>query len=210
MGSSVVIRSHLQFAVACIANILLSGCVGPQPTQILDAHNDHSSYGMGLDERDFAGAAQAAVQKLLGSGAVDRPGGGRYVIAISRITNDTMQRVDTDLLVKKIRVALLNSGKAAITTAIGDSGPEDALSVRYRELRQSNEYNQQNMASEHEMALPDLSLSGKFIQSNTTVDAGQRTDYNFQLSLTDLHSGVALWEDEEPLSKLGSNATVAW
>ncbi len=190
--------------------LLISGCAAPQPTQILDARTDHSGYGMGLDERDFSSAAQAAVQKLLGSGAVDRPGGGRYVIVISRITNDTMQRIDTDQLVKKIRVALLNSGKAAITTSMGDAGAEDQMSARYRQLRESNEYNQRNMAGAHEMALPDLSLSGKFIQSNTTVDRGQRVDYEFQLSLTDLHSGVALWEDEEPLSKLGSNATVAW
>jgi uncharacterized protein (TIGR02722 family) len=197
-------------AVFWTAMLLISGCAAPQPTQILDARTDHSGYGMGLDERDFSSAAQAAVQKLLGSGAVDRPGGGRYVIVISRITNDTMQRIDTDQLVKKIRVALLNSGKAAITTSMGDAGAEDQMSARYRQLRESNEYNQRNMAGAHEMALPDLSLSGKFIQSNTTVDRGQRVDYEFQLSLTDLHSGVALWEDEEPLSKLGSNATVAW
>jgi uncharacterized protein (TIGR02722 family) len=188
----------------------LAACATSQPTQIINARTDQSGYGMGLDERDFSTAAQAAVQKLLTSGAVDRPGGGRYVIAISRITNDTMQRIDTDQLVKKIRVALLNSGKAAITTAIGGNGAEDKMSARTRELRESKEYNQSNVAGEHEMAAPDLSLSGKFLQHNNRVDNGQRVDYEFQLSLTDVHTGLALWEDEEPLSKLGTNNTVAW
>jgi uncharacterized protein (TIGR02722 family) len=186
------------------------GCAAPQPTQVIGAQNDPSGYGMGLDSRDFTSAAQTSVGKLLASGAVDHPGGGRYVIAMSRITNDTMQRIDTDQLVKKIRIALLNSGKAAITTAVSDNGPEDDMSFRTRELRQSQEFNQRNIAGRHEMAAPDLSLSGKILQSNNNVDRGQRVDYLFQLSLTDLHTGVAVWEDEEPISKLGTNVTVAW
>jgi uncharacterized protein (TIGR02722 family) len=189
----------------------LAGCAAPQPaTQLISPRTDQSGYGMGLDARDFSSAAQAAVQKLLNSSAVDRPGGGRYVVVISRVTNDTMQRIDTDLLIKKIRIALLNSGKAAVTTAISENGPEDDMTMRSRELRQSAEFNQRNVAGLHEAAAPDLSLSGKIIQSNSVVDNGQRVDYSFQLSLTDLHTGVAIWEDEEPISKLGTNATVAW
>ncbi len=190
---------------------VLAGCASrPQPTQIISARTDQSGYGMGLDSRDFSSAAQATVQKMLTSGALDNPRGGRYIIAISNITNDTMQRIDTDQLIKKIRVQLLNSGKAAITTAISDNGAEDAMTMRVRQLRKSKEFSQRNAAGEHEMAEPDLSLSGKIIQSNNTVDNGQRVDYAFQLTLTDLHSGVAIWEGEEPLSKLGSNGTVAW
>ena len=147
---------------------------------------------------------------MMEAGVLDHPGGGRYVVAISRVTNDTMQRVDTDQLVKKIRVAILNSGKAVVTTAVADSGAEDPMTIRVRQLRQSNEFSQRNVAGAHEMAAPDLSLSGKFLQSDNTVDNGQRVDYAFQLSLTDLHTGLAIWEDEEPLSKLGTGRTVAW
>jgi uncharacterized protein (TIGR02722 family) len=188
----------------------LAACAAPQPTQIISARADQSGYGMGLDSRDFNSAAQQAVQKLLTSGAVDHPGGGRYVIAISRITNDTMQRIDTDQLIKKIRVALLNSGKAVITTAVSANGAEDDMTARVRELRQSQEFSQRNIAGGHEMAAPDLSLSGKILQNDNRVDNGQRVEYSFQLSLTDLHSGVAVWEDEEQVAKLGTNNTVAW
>lgn len=187
----------------------VAGCA-PQQTQILSERTDQSGNGMGLDSRDFNKAAQAAVQKMMEAGVLNHPGGGRYVIAMSRVTNDTMQRVDTDQLVKKIRVAVLNSGKAVVTTAIADNGAEDPMTIRVRQLRQSNEFSQRNVAGAHEMAAPDLSLSGKFLQSDITVDNGQRVDYAFQLSLTDLHTGLAIWEDEEPLSKLGTNRTVAW
>jgi uncharacterized protein (TIGR02722 family) len=205
------ISFSLRRIAAASAAAALASCAGPQPaTQILSPRTDQSGYGMGLDARDFSSAAQAATQKLLASSAVDRPGGGRYVVVISRVTNDTMQRIDTDLLIKKIRIALLNSGKAAVTTAISENGAEDDMTMRSRELRQSAEFNQRNVAGLHEAAAPDLSLSGKIIQTNTVVDNGQRVDYAFQLSLTDLHTGVAIWEDEEPISKLGTNATVAW
>lgn len=195
---------------ALLITLALAACAGPQPTQIINARTDQSGLGMGLDARDFNAAAQAATQKLLTSGALDHPGGGRYIVAISRITNDTMQRIDTDELVKKIRIAMLNSGKAVVTTAVADNGPEDAMSFRYRQLRESKEFNQRNMASQHAMALPDLSLSGKIIQHDNYVDNGQRVDYSFQLSMTDLKTGLAVWEDEEPISKLGTNRTVAW
>jgi PBP1b-binding outer membrane lipoprotein LpoB len=84
------------------------------------------------------------------------------------------------------------------------------MSVRVRELRESQEYSQKNIAGGGEMVAPDLSLSGKFLQNNNRVDNGQRVEYLFQLSLTDLHSGVAIWEDEVDIKKLGTNTTVAW
>ena len=191
------------------AVLMLSACAEPS-TQIIDPRADRSGYGLGLDERDFSSAAQDSVQKMLASGALDHPGGGRYVVAISRITNDTMQRIDTDELVKKIRVQIRNSGKAVVTTAIGGGGAEDDMTMRVRQLRGSREFSHANLAREGEMVAPELSLSGKLIQHNSVVAAGQRVDYSFQLALTDLHSGLAVWENETPISKVGSNRTVAW
>jgi uncharacterized protein (TIGR02722 family) len=187
----------------------VSACTA-QSTQMIDPRADRSGYGLGLDARDFSSAAQDSVQKMLDSGALDHPGGGRYVVAISRITNDTMQRIDTDELVKKIRVQILNSGKAVVSTAIGGAGAEDDMTMRVRQLRASQEFSHVNLARKGEMVAPELSLSGKLIQHNTLVDGGQRVDYSFQLAMTDLHSGLAIWENETPISKLGSNRTVAW
>jgi uncharacterized protein (TIGR02722 family) len=202
-------RSSLRAGLAVAALASLAACAA-QSTQMINPHADSSGYGMGLDERDFSTAAQDAVQKLLESGALDHPGGGRYVVTISRVTNDTMQRIDTDQLVKKIRVQMLNSGKAVVTTAVGAAGAEDAMTMQVRELRASQEFSHANLAHKGEMVAPELSLSGKLIQHNATVDGGQRVDYEFQLTLTDLHTGLALWENETPISKLGTNRTVAW
>lgn len=189
---------------------LLFGCATPQ-TRIVSNENDRSPTTLGLDYRDFEAAASDMVQSMLSSGATRHPGGGRYVLAISRITNDTSQRIDTDQLIKKIRVELLNSGTVAVTTAVGLSGPEDEMNYAARELRGNREFDQRGVAREGQLQAPDLSLSGKIIQrTNTISKREQRVDYYFQLTLTQIETGLAIWEEETPISKIGSSKTVSW
>ncbi|MBC7800003.1 MAG: penicillin-binding protein activator LpoB [Gemmatimonadaceae bacterium] len=192
--------------------LLPAACApGYVPTTMIDPRADRTAIGMGLDSRDFENAAAKTVQDMLESGAVSKPSGGRYVLAISRVTNDTMQRIDTDLLVKRIRVELLRSGKVVTTTAVGLDGPEDPMAMRSRQLRASGEFNQANVARRGQMVAPELSLSGKLLQTNNRLgDGSQRVDYNFQLTLTDIRTGLGLWEGNEPIAKRGSNQTVAW
>jgi hypothetical protein len=188
---------------------ILNGCV--TATQNIDMSNDQGKAVMGLDYRDFEKAANEAVSSMLQSGAVNKQGGGRYVLAVSRIINDTMQRIDTDQLTKKIRVELLQSGKVVVTTAVGADGAEDEMAFQARQLRLSDEFNQATVAKKGQMIAPELSLSGKIIQRNIKVDSStQQVEYYFQMSLTDISSGLAFWEGETVIGKKGSNKSVSW
>jgi uncharacterized protein (TIGR02722 family) len=203
--------SKMKYLTLALPFIL--GACAPMQTSLIDPRADRSAIGMGLDSRDFDQAASKVVKDMLKSGALDKPQGGRYVMVMSRVSNDTMQRIDTDLLIKNIRVALLNSGKVVFTTAIVNSarGAEDNMSMQVRQLRASQEFNQANVARQGQMVAPELSLSGKFLQNNNRLgDGSQRVDYSFQLTLTDLRTGLAFWEGNEPISKLGPGQTVAW
>lgn len=203
--------SKLKYLALALPFIL--GACAPMQTTLIDPRADRSAIGMGLDSRDFDQAASKVVKDMLKSGALDKPQGGRYVVVMSRVSNDTMQRIDTDQLIKNIRVALLNSGKVVFTTAIANSarGAEDNMSMQVRQLRASQEFNQANVARQGQMVAPELSLSGKFLQNNNRLgDGSQRVDYSFQLTLTDLRTGLAFWEGNEPISKLGPGQTVAW
>jgi uncharacterized protein (TIGR02722 family) len=196
--------------LAAIALLVgLSGC--QTTTSNIDMNNDQRGAVMGLDYRDFNTAAATMVDDLLASGALNKPGGGRYVLAISRVINDTMQNIDTDQLVKQMRVALLRSGKVVVTTAVGANGPEDRLAMDARELRNSAEFNQQTVAAKGQMIAPEYSLSGKILQKNVRDSKSKQSAiYYFQLSLTDINTGLAFWEGEEILGKSGSNKSVAW
>ena len=92
--------NNLKKVLIVIALFAISACTST-PVKV-DVENDLAPTGMGLDYRDFSEAAEKMVESMLISGAIDHPDGSRFVLAISRITNDTMQRIDTDQLVKKI------------------------------------------------------------------------------------------------------------
>ena len=187
----------------------MSGCA--DKTQRIDIHNDTGDQVMGLDYRDFNQAASEAVQSMLKSGALNKKGGDRYILAISRITNDTMQHIDTDQLIKKIRIELLGSGKVVVTTAVGINGAEDEMSSKARELRQNDEFNQRTVQKKGQMIAPDMSLSGKILQRNIRMDDGkQQVEYYFMLSLTEIKTGLAWWEGETIIGKRGSGKSVAW
>jgi len=209
MTNKTPLKITLRVLTALALLLVLSGC--QTTTSNIDMNNDQRGAVMGLDYRDFNTAASKMVEDLLASGALNKPGGGRYVLAISRVINDTMQKIDTDQLIKQMRVALLRSGKVVVTTAVGANGPEDRLAMDARELRNSGEFNQQTVAAKGQMIAPEYSLSGKIIQRNVRQSKSkQAAEYYFQLTLTDINTGLAFWEGAEVLGKSGSNKSVAW
>ena len=194
---------------ALLAAGLMTGCA--DKTERIDMHNDKGDQVMGLDYRDFDQAASEAIQSMLKSGALDKKDGSRYVLAISRVTNDTMQHIDTDQLIKKIRVELLKSGKVVVTTAVSANGAEDKMSMDARKLRENDEFNQNTVQKKGTLVAPDMSLSGKILQRNVAMDDGkQQVEYYFMLSLTEIKTGLAWWEGETVIGKRGSGKSVSW
>jgi len=145
-----------------------------------------------INIQDYSTAASLAVQKLLGTSAIDKVANPPALIEISRIINNTSQQVDTDLLTKKISIALLQSGRAVTKTV-------DPLAAAY-----------QQQTSPAGTRLPDFTLSGKIIETVDTAGDTKRTTYSFQLSLNDPRAGYPVWEDEEQIGKQGTRATVGF
>ncbi|MDF1876348.1 penicillin-binding protein activator LpoB [Sulfurimonas sp. SAG-AH-194-L11] len=195
----------LTASALCLA--LLSGCA--DKVSKIDLNNDKGEQVFGLDYRDFQQAASDATQSMLHSAALSKPGGGRYILAISDIRNDTMQHIDTDQLIKKIRIELLNSGKVYLTTAVGSE--EDRMNKKVRELRKDDEFRNSSISKKGTLVAPDMSLSGKILQRNINMSNGkQQVEYYFMLTLTDLTNGFATWEGETIIGKRGSGKSVAW
>jgi uncharacterized protein (TIGR02722 family) len=157
-----------------------------------------------INIQDYIQAANAAVNDLLASGALDRVPNPPAVLAISRIVNNTGQQIDTDLLVKKIRVAVLNSGKALTTTTLGLGGTaEDPMA---KGLQQENEF----MNDQKVTRKPDFTLSGKIIETTARAGSTRQSTYSFQLSLTDSKTGLATWEGEKEITKQGTRPSVGF
>lgn len=194
-------------SIIAISALLFTGCA--DKVQRIDIHNDKGDQVAGLDYRDFQQAATEATQSMLRSPALTKRGGGRYILAISDVKNDTMQHIDTDQLIKKIRIELLNSGKVFVTTALGSA--EDNMNKEVRKLRNNDEFKQSSIIKKGRLQAPDLSLSGKILQRNINMGNGkQQIEYYFMLTLTDLTNGFATWEGETVIGKRGSDKAVAW
>lgn len=196
---------HILLLLTALA---LTGCA--QPTRVLQSNEAEAYITTGLSSRDFEQAADEAVQSMLTSGAVAPVNGKKNILVISNILNDTMQRIDTDQLVKKIRIALLQSGSVKTTTAIGLNGSEDKMNDAYSQLARSKKINKSTLKKQS-LTAPNMSLSGKILQRNNRTSKGdQLIEYYFQLTLTDLSDGLAIWEGETPIRKLADKDSVSW
>ena len=198
--------------IITLAGLLLAGCA--TETVNIDVVNDEGKAVMALDYRDFAQAASEMIQSMISSGALKKPGGGRYVMTTGRVTNDTMQRIDTDQLMAKIEEELLNSGMVVMTSAVGGKGAPDEMIYEMRDIRDSatgDEFKQETLAGKRTLIAPELSIAGKILQRNIRYDRNrQQVEYYFQLMITDLTTGLRFWQKESIIGKRGSNRSVAW
>lgn len=193
--------------VVVMSVLICCGC-GRKTTNI-DVVNDEGNPVMALDYRDFDQAASAMVQSMLGSGALKKKDGGRYVVATGRIVNDTMQRIDTDQLTAKIEEELLNSGQVVMSSAVGSG--TDALIHETRELRDSEEFDPNTVGKRGTLIAPELTISGKIFQKNLRYSKNrQQVEYYFQLKVSDATSGLRFWQKETIIGKRGSNKSVVW
>ena len=203
----------IKLITAATLPALMLGCA---TARYIDHDGRDSIVNVGqINTQDWIRAADELTQSLLLSGTINSVAGKPKVMMIGRIKNNTNQHIDTDSLMKKIRVALNMGGRALTTTAGGLDGPEDESSKAVRELRADDEFNQATIPGKGNLISPDYSLSGKIIQNNARAKRGllptiKQSEFAFQLSMTDLKTGLAVWEEEKLIVKQGSRAAVSW
>lgn len=185
-------------------------CACSTQTQYVNLEDSKAYTSVGLDYHDIDDAATKSVKSLLSSKYTkdidtDKP----KVLVISSVINDTMQHIDTQQLTRKITRQMRESGKFLLSLAMGESS--DSMIEAARMARDNDEFNQYTTIEKGELVAPELSLSGRIIQKNTKLSSSkQRIDYYFLLTLSDIKSGLVIWDDEVNIIKVGSNKNVAW
>lgn len=197
----------MAFAAAITAAVL-GGC--KTTTAYIDASDSTTNVVAELSYADFSKSANEMANEIIASKLMTHPQateGGRYIIYVNSIDNDTMQRIDTDQLTKSLRVKMLQSGKFLVTTAFG----EDDATTKMRQLKDSKMVKQSSVKGNNEVLAPDFSLSGKIMQRNSTLDNGDtRIEYYFQLSMTNINNGLAYYEGERVVGKVADGSSVSW
>jgi PBP1b-binding outer membrane lipoprotein LpoB len=87
----------------------------------------------------------------------------------------------------------------------------DSTVKDYRQLENSDLYDQDSGAKGKALK-PDLSMIGEIAQTtNISTDRSkQQLEYEFRLRVTDLASGVIVFDSLVPIDKLGSNKNFSW
>ena len=185
--------------------LLLAGCAStPNVTHVDSAGSRTVVTGTGINMQDWNMAAESMINSLRDefintrlAGSTEQPS----LMAISRIVNNTGVHVDTDMLVKRIRMALLQSGKIVTSTTIGLGGPEDPI---------ADEERRRMRLAGIEPTRPEYTLSGKIIEQTARAGNIREASYIFQLSLTKNPEGFAVWEGERAITKQSKRASVGW
>ena len=200
-------RSVVATTLAAVTAVLLGGCASNQATYVDPASTRTLSNVGEINVQDWNMASESMINSLISkhinSGNLKGSGpDGRAVLAISRIVNNTSIQIDTDILVKKIRVALLGTGKVVADITAGLGGPEDPLAAEAK--REAQFLGTQKVASR-----PDYTLSGKIIENRTRQGNKSESTYVFQMALA-TRDGLAVWEEEKTISKQGKRSAVGW
>ena len=113
---------------------------------------------------------------------------------MDRIINNTQLMVDTDLLIKKIRVGLTQTGKIAVTNTLG-------LGERAVVASEAAELEEMQSGKKAKTLVPDYTLYAKLIQQTDRNSKLTQNTYSFQMSLVQVKTGLTVWEDEKQITK---------
>jgi|GEM_PF-1792666 len=162
-----------------------------------------------LSDNDFESAAKEMLDDMLANELSEPKAGGKpYVMMISDIQNDTMQRINTADLTDYIKKELRRSGRVKTTDAFGENRSKNiALS---RQLGESSLVDKSTVKKNNTVKAFDLTLEGRIAQKNSTVGKNKMIEYIFSLNLIDMSDGTELWSDKKVITKLTDKNTQTW
>lgn len=193
----------MTFLFASTAMLLVPGCASP--ARIIGVDSDEALVTISeLDPADWNRAAAENIDSLLASGALRRSDGKPAVVMVSRIRNYTTLHLESQILTDKIRRAILQSGQAKVTSALGAGGNLDLAVRRIREKASDDLFNQATVPKRGTVIAPNFSLSGAITQQTIYQGRTEESYFLFHMALTDLVTGIAVWEHTVEILKQGT------
>jgi uncharacterized protein (TIGR02722 family) len=175
------------FLLACA--VLIVGC--GTPASYKDANGRELVVSLDkVNIQDFATAGSQMLQSMVSSPAFSK---GAPVLQLGMITNDTADNFDTSLLLSKITVPLVNSGRVTLLDA-------DAVAAAARAASGSNA----------NVPHAEYVLKGKILEDRSNAGSTRQNSFVFQLTLVEVKRGVAVWQEEKLVTKQGTKNAVGF
>ena len=161
-----------------------------------------------MNIQDWNLLADQVVQSMVNSGVLARLPNQPAGVLLNPVINTTTQQFDTDGIMKKIRISLLNTGRCEVIMTAGPGGrAEDKIAQDAQALKdfQSGKDNQVNPNN-----VPDATLTAKLIEDRARSGSTRQVAYVLQMSLTNTTTGRAVWEGEASVIKQGQRSSVGF
>jgi uncharacterized protein (TIGR02722 family) len=202
--------NHRFLALATALPLALSlGSAGCQKAQYVDPKgNDLVVNADRMNIQDWNLLADQVVQSMVNSGVLARLPNQPAGVLLNPVINTTTQQFDTDGIMKKIRISLLNTGRCEVIMTAGPGGrAEDKIAQDAQALKdfQSGRDNQVNPSN-----VPDATLTAKLIEDRARSGSTRQVAYVLQMSLTNTTTGRAVWEGEASVIKQGQRSSVGF
>jgi len=203
-----------KIAALSLITLALAGCqtVAPVTSSNPNANRANSANGqmvsMQLQSVDFQYAAKKSVDEFLSSKFSSKPGGGRYVVAMGDVVNDTTLDIRTASLTSQMKNMMTKTGQFIFTGAVGREQTQFVQDSR--QLNKSAMFDKSTTAKNNTVIAPDLEMSGAIRQRTVTAGNKQALEYEFDFRVVDAKSGLEIFQSFVPLDKTGSNTNFAW
>jgi hypothetical protein len=192
--------------VSAVLPLALAAC---QKAQYVDPKgNDLFVNADRMNIQDWNLLADQVVESMVNSGVLARLPNQPAGVLLNPVINTTTQQFDTDGIMKKIRISLLNTGRCEVIMTAGPGGrAEDKIAKDTQDLKdfQSGSDNVVNPNN-----VPDATLTAKLLEDRARSGSTRQVAYVLQMSLTNTTTGRAVWEGEASVIKQGQRSSVGF
>lgn len=186
----------------------LSLCAcAPSREELAKQYQAEVTYTGELQNQDYEIVARKLIEDAL-QNELERPkaGGGRYVLAIKDVKNNTMQRISPNEILSKLRIALQRSGKMYVVN-LKDAARENRDAQDLANLSYVNKAT----VTKVDMVSYDVVMDGSISQKDVKLKGGNYlVEYVFNFILKDPHSMLTIWEGDIPVKKIVSADMINW
>ena len=168
--------------------------------------------GWSVSARDQLDAANDLVSRFLTSPQAARQlEGGKRIIGVSRIVNNTTTLLYSNILTDNVIQALQESGKCYATATFNyEEVDNDPLVMRLRKLRASGEVDQSTVPKPASLKAPDLTLKGSITEDISRNGRNIEKTFVTTLQVVDVNTGLLVWSGQYYLSKQGKGGIRTW
>ena len=163
-----------------------------------------------MNVQDWALLADQCTQSMISAGVLQRYGDQTKPagMLLNALVNETTEQFDGDAILKKIRIALLNTGRVEVIMTAGPGGrAEDPIAQNAQQSKAMMNGSDNQLLAKN---TPDLTLTAKLLQNQTRASGDTQTAYILQMTLTDTDSGRGIWEGEANVMKRGGKSTIGF